>query len=824
MILKRITVPRGAEEQKRSVPFQLLLLLEKMQDSRQKAVLPSELVQCLQKYNVPLFVPHDAAHLYLTIWNLTKDQITDRDLAERLQGLFTIWTQESLICVGCAAESSRRSGLLTLSLPLFDTDSKPLKTLVLKLTHLPQTLTIHLMRFSAGNSRTGKLCHSVYFPQSLDFSQVLPTEKDLGDTEEQSEIHYELFAVIAHVGMADFGHYCAYIRNPVDGKWLCFNDSHVCWVTWKDVQCTYGNHRYRWGGMDNRVSGTTSNGETKPVCPVMEKVEEDGTLEREHWNNKMEFVLSVAGEIIGLGNVWRFPYLCYKNGGGGTGAISGARLTTPREHIHYSSSGESPQLGYGAFFIPYLIFLFTCGIPVFFLETALGQYTNQGGITAWRKICPIFEGIGYASQMIVSLLNVYYIVVLAWALFYLFSSFTTDLPWGSCSHEWNTENCVEFQRTNASLNVTSENATSPVIEFWERVVYFTATFPYLMLVVLLIRGVTLPGAAQGIQFYLYPNITRLWDPQVWMDAGTQIFFSFAICLGCLTALGSYNKYHNNCYRDCLALCILNSSTSFVAGFAIFSILGFMSQEQGVPISEVAESGPGLAFIAYPRAVVMLPFSPLWACCFFFMVVLLGLDSQFVCVESLVTALVDMYPGVFRKKNRREILILIVSVISFFIGLIMLTEGGMYVFQLFDYYAASGMCLLFVAIFESLCVAWVYGASRFYDNIEDMIGYKPWPLIKYCWLFFTPAVCLATFLFSLIKYTPLTYNKKYTYPWWGDALGWLLALSSMICIPAWSIYKLWTLKGPLREDFASSCAQLKTFPRRTSQSRLLLQHP
>lgn len=265
--------------------------------------------------------------------------------------------------------------------------------------------------------------------------------------------------------------------------------------------------------------------------------------------------------------------------------------------------------------------------------------------------------------------------------------------------------------------------------------------------------------------------------------------------------------------DCIALCILNSSTSFMAGFAIFSILGFMSQEQGVPISEVAESGPGLAFIAYPRAVVMLPFSPLWACCFFFMVVLLGLDSQFVCVESLVTALVDMYPRVFRKKNRREVLILIVSVISFFIGLIMLTEGGMYVFQLFDYYAASGMCLLFVAIFESLCVAWVYGAGRFYDNIEDMIGYKPWPLIKYCWLFFTPAVCLATFLFSLIKYTPLTYNKKYTYPWWGDALGWLLALSSMICIPAWSIYKLRTLKGPLRERLRQLVCPAEDLPQK-----------
>ncbi|XP_075014999.1 sodium- and chloride-dependent GABA transporter 2 isoform X13 [Calonectris borealis] len=563
---------------------------------------------------------------------------------------------------------------------------------------------------------------------------------------------------------------------------------NFCLVVWLVLNVT--EETPSEGGMDYRVPGAVSNGETVPAHPGMEKEkeeeEDDQTLERGQWNNKLEYVLSVAGEIIGLGNVWRFPYLCYKNGG-------------------------------GAFFIPYLIFLFTCGIPVFFLETALGQYTSQGGVTAWRRICPLFEGIGYASQVIVVLLNFYYIIVLAWALFYLFSSFTIDLPWGSCDHEWNTGNCMELQKANSTFNVTSENATSPVIEFWERrvlkisdgiqhlgslrwelalclllawiicyfciwkgvkstgkVVYFTATFPYLMLVVLLIRGVSLPGASQGILFYLYPDLSRLGDPQkthhlavcactlsslyikeelsmmtcfpscpampkapvgavplllgagklrrcrgpaedpqlcrhpVWMDAGTQIFFSYAICLGCLTALGSYNKYHNNCYRDCVALCFLNSGTSFVAGFAIFSILGFMAGEQGVPIAEVAESGPGLAFIAYPRAVVMLPFSPLWACFFFLMVVLLGLDSQFVCVESLVTALVDMYPTIFRKKNRRETLILLVSVLSYLVGLVMLTEGGMYVFQLFDYYAASGMCLLFVAIFETLCIAWVYG--------------------------------------------------------------------------------------------------------------------
>ncbi|KAM4747333.1 sodium- and chloride-dependent GABA transporter 2-like [Rhinophrynus dorsalis] len=564
--------------------------------------------------------------------------------------------------------------------------------------------------------------------------------------------------------------------------------------------------------MDNKVPGAIGNGEPMPLMGKQKQAEgSTGMTERGQWNNKLEFVLSVAGEIIGLGNVWRFPYLCYKNGG-------------------------------GAFFIPYLIFLFACGIPVFFLETALGQYTSQGGVTAWRKICPLFEGIGYSSQVIVILLNFYYIIVLAWALFYLFNSFTYELPWASCNHSWNTESCLDFYKVNSTQNVTL-NGTSSVIEFWERrvlnisdgidhigslrwelamclllawvmcyfciwkgvkstgkVVYFTATFPYLMLIVLLIRGVSLPGSMTGIKFYLYPDLSRLQDPQVWMDAGTQIFFSYAICLGCLTALGSYNKYNNNCYRDCIALCFLNSGTSFVAGFAIFSILGFMAEEQGVPISEVAESGPGLAFIAYPRAVSMMPFSPLWACFFFIMVILLGLDSQFVCVESLVTAVVDMYPSIFRKKNRRELLILGVCIFSFLIGLIMLTEGGMYVFQLFDYYAASGMCLLFVAVFETLCIGWVYGADNFYKNVEHMIGYRPIPIIKYCWLFITPAVCLATFLFSLVKYTPLQYNKRYIYPWWADALGWLLALSSMVCTPLWVGYKLTTIKGSLTERF------------------------
>ncbi|KAL0983779.1 hypothetical protein UPYG_G00132700 [Umbra pygmaea] len=556
-----------------------------------------------------------------------------------------------------------------------------------------------------------------------------------------------------------------------------------------------------------------------PVLVVQNKVKERG-----QWNSKIEFVLTVAGAIIGLGNIWRFPYLCYKNGG-------------------------------GAFLIPYLVYLVTCGIPLFILEMALGQYTSQGGITCWTKVCPLFVGMGYAAQVITIYGCITYIVILAWAFFYLFSSFTAELSWANCQNAWNTDACVTFTTKNASSNWTSlTNTSSSVVEFWHhrvlqisggieslgpirwelalclllawvicyfciwkgvrstgKAVYFTATFPYVMLLVLLVRGVTLPGAIDGISYYMYPNPMRLADPQVWMDAGTQVFYSFAICLGYLTALGSYNKYDNNCYRDSFYLCLLNSGTSFVSGFAIFSILGYMAREQGVNISMVAESGPGLVFIVYPQAVSLLPCPQFWAVCFFAMIILLGLDSQFVGVESLMTSITDVYPNLIRKGYRRELLLLFLCCCFYLTGLVMVTEGGLYVIQLFDHYVCSGTTLLLLSICQSLSIGWIYGAERFCDNIEDMIGYRPSSLVKYCWLYITPSIGTGTFVFSLLRYSPLKFNNTYVYPWWAYGLGWFLSMSSLSLIPVTMVYKLYSSKGTFCQRLQMICRPSDDLP-------------
>ncbi|KAK5904479.1 hypothetical protein CesoFtcFv8_006037 [Champsocephalus esox] len=510
--------------------------------------------------------------------------------------------------------------------------------------------------------------------------------------------------------------------------------------------------------------------------------------ERGHWGSKVEFLLAVAGNVVGLGNVWRFPYLCYKNGG-------------------------------GAFLVPYLVFVVTCGVPLFLLETTIGQYTQEGGITCWRKLCPLAEGIGYGGQVIILYSCMTYILILSWALLYLVFSFSSQLPWASCNNYWNTDNCVDFSTKNETFQWSNRtNTSSAATEFWERrvlaisggvrsagkVVYLTATFPYVMLVILLIRGLTLPGAKQGIIFYLLPEPSRLADPQVWMEAGAQIFFSYSLGVGSLTVLGSYNKYNNNCYKDCLWLCLLNSGTSVVAGFAVFSVLGFMAHEQGVPIAEVAESGPGLAFIAYPQAVAMMPLPQLWSICFFVMLILLGLDTQFVAMEVVMTSIIDMFPSVMRRAGRRERFLLLFCLTCFFCQLVMITEGGMYVFQMFDYYACNGACLLFLCVFETLALAWVFGADRLYGIIKDMTGMQANPFFKFCWLYLTPLVSLGTFICSLVEYQPLTFNRWYVYPTWAYVVGWVLALSSILLVPGWALFKLATGTGSLSQRLHHLC--------------------
>ncbi|XP_059615994.1 sodium-dependent dopamine transporter isoform X2 [Phlebotomus argentipes] len=537
--------------------------------------------------------------------------------------------------------------------------------------------------------------------------------------------------------------------------------------------------------------------------------------ERETWSGKVDFLLSVIGFAVDLANVWRFPYLVFKNGG-------------------------------GAFLVPYCIMLIVGGIPLFYMELALGQFNRKGAITCWGRLVPLFKGIGYAVVLIAFYVDFYYNVIIAWSLRFFFASFTDVLPWTSCNNAWNTDNCRQFD-SNPDINYTLINETTPmpttkfasaaseyfnryILELnesdgihdlgiikWEmalcllavylicyfslwkgistsgKVVWFTALFPYVVLLILLIRGITLPGSADGIRYYLSPNFDAIYDAEVWVDAATQVFFSLGPGFGVLLAYASYNKYHNNVYKDALLTSFINSATSFVAGFVIFSVLGYMAHTSNQDIRDVATEGPGLVFIVYPAAIATMPGSIFWALIFFMMLLTLGLDSSFGGSEAIITALSDEFPKIGRN---REIFVACLFSLYFCVGLASCTQGGFYFFQLLDRYAA-GYSILIAVFFEAIAVSWIYGVQRFCDDIEDMIGFAPGRYWRVCWKFVAPLFLLFIIVYGLIMYEPLSY-EDYVYPGWANMLGWCIAGSSMCMIPIIGTYKFLTTSGSCRQ--------------------------
>ncbi|XP_063793617.1 sodium- and chloride-dependent neutral and basic amino acid transporter B(0+)-like [Pseudophryne corroboree] len=566
----------------------------------------------------------------------------------------------------------------------------------------------------------------------------------------------------------------------------------------------------------------------------------DENTERGNWSSKSEYLLSMVGYAVGLGNVWRFPYLTFQHGG-------------------------------GAFLIPYTIMLALAGLPLFFLECSLGQFSSSGPVAMW-KVLPLFEGVGITMVLISTLVTIYYNVIIAYSLYYLFASFTSVLPWSDC-YDWSDSKCSKVPKGFCNITLQPnlietvnltwvrennytclENSTLfmetelPSKQYWEKValrrssgldetgnvvwylalclllswiiigaalfkgikssgkvVYFTAIFPYVVLLILLIRGVTLEGAYDGINFYIgtQSDISKLANAEVWKDAATQIFFSLSTAWGGLVALSSYNKFHNNCYGDAIMVCITNCLTSVFAGFAIFSILGHMAFKAQKEVKDVVDSGFALAFIAYPEALSQLPVAPLWSILFFFMLLTLGLDSQFASVETITTTIHDAYPKVMKKM--RGVITVGACIMFFLLGLVCVTQSGIYWVDLIDYFCA-GWGILIAAILELVGICWIYGGNRFIEDIEMMIGKKGWLFWlwwRLCWFFITPLLLTAILIWSLATFASPKHGDV-EYPAWGVILGWCMIIFCIIWIPILAVIKICKGEGSIWERFRTLC--------------------
>ncbi|XP_058483268.1 sodium- and chloride-dependent GABA transporter ine [Solea solea] len=534
----------------------------------------------------------------------------------------------------------------------------------------------------------------------------------------------------------------------------------------------------------------------------------DKQLSRPTWSRQIEFTLAGIGCAVGLGNVWRFPYLCYRSGG-------------------------------GAFLVPYLLMLVVLGIPLLHMELTVGQFTRRGPVHGLASVCPLLKGVGMATVAISFIMCTYYNVVITWALYYLFSSFQSPLPWQNCNNTWNTPNCTNHA-TNSSYSSSTASQeffkykmleqTSGVEETgtirWElflilvlawiliylcifkgvkstgKVVYFTALFPYVILIALLINNVQLPGALDGITFFIVPKWEKLLLVEVWVNAAAQIFNSIGIGFGSLFAMSSYNAFNNNVLKDTLTICIINSLTSILAGFVIFSAFGYMSYLQGIPVSDLAVDGPGLVYVVYPQAFANMPLPQLWAVLFFFMLLCLGLDSEFAMVEVMVTSLMDeFYQYLIKFFKRKELFVLAVCGVACLFGIPCVMQVGIYVFQLMDHYTAI-VSIMFLAFFEVIAICWCYGVKRLSDNLEVMTGKRANIFFRLCWLIIAPVLIAVILIFSIIQFKPARYEDN-VFPPWAQGVGWVIALASIIWIPLGAIHTLWVLPGSFTQKLKLS---------------------
>ncbi|MEE6511931.1 hypothetical protein FKM82_018815, partial [Ascaphus truei] len=331
-----------------------------------------------------------------------------------------------------------------------------------------------------------------------------------------------------------------------------------------------------------------------------------------------------------------------------------------------------------------------------------------------------------------------------------------------------------------------------------KTVYVTSTLPYVVLTIFLIRGLTLKGSVSGIKFLFTPDVAELANPVTWLDAGTQVFYSFSLAFGGLISFSSYNSVHNNCERDAVIVSIINGFTSIYAATVIYSIIGFRATARyddcfdgniialtntfDLPEGNVTQEnydnllkmlnethtdvikslqlkecnldnflsdgveGTGLAFIVFTEAITKMPVSPLWSVLFFIMLFCLGLSSMFGNMEGVLVPLLDL--KIIPKSWPKELVTGLICSVSFLIALIFVLNSGNYWLALFDNFAGS-IPLLIIAFCEMFSVVYIYGIDRFNDDIKFMIGHKPNIFWQATWRVISPLIMIVIFFFYFV---------------------------------------------------------------------------
>ncbi|WP_174494078.1 sodium-dependent transporter [Acinetobacter sp. Marseille-Q1623] len=343
---------------------------------------------------------------------------------------------------------------------------------------------------------------------------------------------------------------------------------------------------------------------------------------RESWSARSGFILAAIGSAVGLGNIWRFPYVAYENGG-------------------------------GAFLVPYLIAIFAAGLPLLFLDYAVGHKYRKAPPIAYKKLMNS-EALGWWQVMVTLVIGIYYASVLSWAGSYMFYSF---------GQQWGSDTEAFFFKSYLANGEGLAFGFVPTLFFGLVIVWAVVMFilyggvrrgvelankifmPLLVILfsILVIQALRLPGATEGLNAFFTPNWEAMTNYKVWLAAFGHIFFSLSVGFGIMLTYASYLNKKANMTGSGVVVALANSSFEILAGIGVFAALGFMAQSSGVPVKDVVSGGIGLAFIAFPKIISSMGSGgDLFGFLFFASLVVAGITSMVSILQVPIAAFQDKF--------------------------------------------------------------------------------------------------------------------------------------------------------------------------------------
>lgn len=467
--------------------------------------------------------------------------------------------------------------------------------------------------------------------------------------------------------------------------------------------------------------------------------------QRDQWGTKLGFILAAMGSAIGVGNIWRYPYVLYENGG-------------------------------GAFLLPYFIAIATAGIPILILEYALGNRSQGAAPRAYRNLSQRWEWLGWWQSAVSFIIATYYMVILAWVLAFVYFSFGTQ--WGD------DPNAFFF---NDYLGTSAEDTVAqfwnpgglrigvlvPLVLMWG-VVYALlragvqrgielasrVLIPTLivMIAIVTVRGLTLPGAGEGLNVLLTPDFGALFNPAIWVAAYGQVFFSIGVAFSIMITYSSYLPRDSDLSNSGFIVALSNSGFEFLAALGIFSVLGFLAVQQSTEVTEVATSGIGLAFVAFPQIINELPaLNSFFGALFFGALLFAGITSALSILELCIAAIREKF-GLSRTRA-----VNIVCLAAVLIGVLYTTRRGISYLDVVDRFM-NNYGLVLSALFEVILVAWVVRqlpALRDFVNESAYLRLGGWWAIMLA--FVSPLLIAIVTAFNIYNELTEPYGG---YPWSG----------------------------------------------------------